>query len=474
MGGRTGAMRAIRFNGTLLGASATFVGAGLALLLFFTVQPPYRSVVESTSFDEHGTFDYSAALGRNVYDDNELRVPQPLFRRLGDQLPFEYRYAVSSALPLEDAHGRYSLTAEVRQSNGWARALPLVTDAEFVGSQFAARGVIDVATVADLIRQLEVETGYKSPTFRVRVLAHVAFEARVAGQPLVRAHDQVLDFALSDIEMRLDREASVVVHNAPGEVRYPVDRPRTITVPLTGFELAHSQLPALSLGLLLVGGGLAAAALFEGWRSARQEEDVPRHYRKRVVAVSEPPVPPGGGGRTAEVADLDALLRLAEDYHLPVLRTTGPPMTYWVLADTSYVHVAGREPGARAPMRAPPRPAATLSEEVTAESAPAAPPIPPSSSPGAEGLPAWAATRSRHAWTSFGQPAEALPEVGSLGVGSTRGVGVDAHADTDTVASPEDAPRFDPPPRVEAPRRSRRYWGELASDAPDWDEREAA
>ncbi len=467
------ARRAMRFNGSLLGASATVVGAGVALLLFFAVQPPYRTVIESTPFDEHGVFDYSTVLGRNVYDGDELRVPQPLFRRLGDRLPFDYRYEVSSSLPLEDARGRYSLTAEVRQSNGWARSLPLVTDAEFVGPQLAARGVVDVATVAELIRQLEVETGYKSPTFRVRVLAHVVFEARIAGQPLVRTHDQLLDFALSDVEMRLDREASAITHSAPGEVRYQVERPRTVTVPLTGLDVTHSQLPVLSLAFLLLGGGLAAAAFIDGWRSAQRDEELPRHYRKRVVEVSEPPVPPGGGGRTAEVADLDALLRLAEDYQLPVLRSTGPPVTYWVLADTSYVHVAGGERATPAPMRAPPaRPAATRSEAVAAPPSDAPLTIAPSTSPEVEGLGASAVVRSRHAWTAFTQPVEAAPEVGSLGVGSVRGGGVDAAPPTTPPL--EAAPQPEPGATTAPPRRSRRYWGELVSDEPEWDERAAA
>lgn len=476
-GGVRGA-RSLRLNGTVLSVAATVAGAGIALLLLFALQPPFRTVTESTAFDEFGAFDYSIALGRNVYDGNELKAPQPLFRRLGDHLPVEYRYEVVAPFPIEEGHGRYSLTTEVRQTNGWARSLPLVANAEFEGPRLVARGTVDVATVAELIRQLEAETGYKSPTFRVRVLAHVDFEGRLLGEPLSRSHDQVLDFALSDVEMRLDREASALNHHEPGEVKYPVEHARTLTVPMTSFELTHAQLPVLALGLLFLGALLAVGAFFEGWRAGRGEDELPRQLRKRVVDVFGPPVPPGGGGRTAEVAELDALLRLAEDYQLPVLRSTGPPVTYWVLADTAYVHV-GSSSGP-APVRAPPRPAASVLTEPIEQARPGVGSASPSTSHDAEGFGASSVPRSTSVWWSLSPSTDATipadPEsAGSLGlVAATRPAppaSTESALEVPAVEHPET--NASPTPEGQA-RRTRRYWGEVMNDDQTWDEREAA
>lgn len=330
----------------LVAFAALLAGVAVVLLVLPALHGRTRTVTESASYAEEGEFGYSAGeLGKNVYDDNQLRAPQPLFRRLGDRLQVTYRYDVQSTAPdlaLEAGHGWYSLRTELRQSNGWVRTFPVAEHQEFTGGGFTAASTLDLSTYADLIRRLEQETGFKSPTFRVRVVVESQFDGLFAGQPVSRPHEQVLDFSLNEVDLRLDREASTLSHHGSGDVTFPVLQPRMLTVPVLGAQVTYARLPRLAAVLLgLAGLGLVVSAAAT-WLASRGDRGaiLPLKYESLVVDVDsiEEPRP----ARTVRLLNVDALFDIAQQYRLPVLRQRGRGgESYWVMADVGYVFVVG-------------------------------------------------------------------------------------------------------------------------------------
>lgn len=455
----------------LLVAASVLAGASLAVLVLARSEGPTRTLTDSAPFSERGSFDYSAILGQDVYDGNNLRPPQPLFRRLGERLPFRYSYgvsAVSPAFPIAGPHGTYSINAELTQSNLWSRVLPLVPPTAFEGDSFDADAVLDVATLGALVKNLEAETGYKSASFRVRLLTHVDFEARMAGVPLVRTHDQVIEFIMSELEVRLDAKPSTVDHHSPGAVTFSRTVPAVLTIPVIRTPIPYTLVTPLAVAAM----GLAAlfVAIVVGCTVLVADGDLtsvlaPR-YERMVTDVA---VLDGGGGggpgqRASRVAvnDLDSLFRLAEQYQLPVLRSRGAEGdSYWLLADTTYVFEtetdapsqrAGPAPPPPAPIRRPPTSPRPLRDL-------------PSNPPGNEGRAAY----PRHSWSALASYADAAGEAGggSLGLALRRGRSA-------IEGGSENVPSTGEAVEDERVRRGRAYWGHFWPQYADDDQEDAA
>lgn len=453
----------------LLVAAAVVAGAALAVVVIARSDGPTRSLTDSAPFSEYGTFDYSAILGQDVYDGNNLRPPQPLFRRLGERLPLRFSYgvtAVSPAFPLSESHGTYTVNAELTQSNLWSRVVPLTPPTAFEGASFDADTVLDVSVLGALVKKLEAETGFKSASFRVRLSAHVDFEARMAGVALVRSHDQVVEFIMSDIEMRLDAKPSTVEHLAPGAVTFERIVPAALTVPLIRTQIPYTvvtplAMAAMGLAALLVAVVVACTILAE--EPAPTSSLAPR-YERLVTDVAGFDDGGGGGGQQAArvaVGDLESFFRLAEQYQLPVLRSRDASGDkYWLLADTTYVFDDGPTTASQRAGPAPPAP--------TSIRRPTTPrPIRdlPSNPPGSEGRAAY----PRHSWSALASYADAAGETGggSLGLALRRGRSA-IDGESEAVQSP-DATLED-----ERVRRGRAYWGHFWPQYADDDREDAA
>lgn len=457
----------------LLVLAALLLGASAALLVVARGQGTTRTVVDALPYEEYGVFDYSAALGSGVYDGDELRAPQPLFRRLGERLPLTYAYSVRSHGPdddIEGGEGSYSLTAEVRQANGWVRTVTLVPRADFEGPAFTTAAVIDVSALAEFIRRLEQDTGYRAPQFSVRVRAHVDFEATLRGERIERVLDQTLAFTLNEFELRLDREGTEIERSERGDVQFTIAVPRTVPVPLLGTPVEVVRLPGFARIGLIAGAivaalvGLASALDVVFGPSRPPGPSIPARYLKRVVDVDPHAQPPPGGW--VRLHDLTALLRLAEQYQLPVLHATrGGQETYWVVSDSVYLFGGppALPPLAAAEGSAPsaPRVPSSLDTGSRASGQDASKPVPAPPPPAAADAVTPALDGPREApiprpartaaWFALGTPdAEAPPDQGTLGLTTRPRAGERALSRPVSNGAP---------PPLEAGTTVRVYWG---------------
>jgi hypothetical protein len=324
------------------------LGLALACAVLYSLQGPERPIVADAGFEEQGHWDYGGPLGAGVYDDDTLTSPQPFFLSLGDVLRVRYKYLASvndRSVHPESPHGRYTLLAQVREPNGWARTFPLTEARSFEGMGFAADAEVDLRRVGDLVLALEAATEYRSPAYRLRLLAQVELEGRVAGQPLVRSFEHPLEFTVTDLDVRLD-DPTMLMSTASGVVNYPSSVPRDFTIPLMGVTMTFAALPVLgawAVGLAVV--LLAVAQLVLRRPPTRSRSTEPARANSRwLVDVGVASIPDGEAQRAVLLTSLDALLRLAETYRTPVLhvRGGGAPSSYWLLADVVYVHRPSR------------------------------------------------------------------------------------------------------------------------------------
>lgn len=441
---------------SVLTAVVMLAATAAALIVLVRVQGTHRDVPSSVVFQERGVFDYSAVLGQNTYDGNELRIPGPFFRRLGETLPVTYRYVVSAPpnVPLEGLHGEYTVYAELRQTNGWSRLLPLAAPTPFEGTSFEAVGVIDVRTLGDLIRKLEAETGFKTNLFYVRVTAQVSIEGRVDGTPFGRSHQQALNFAMSEFELRLDREASKVDEAAPVEITRTVAEMRALSVPLLGLSLTYEQVSGLAT-YVLGGSGLAMMLIALATYldpPATAGLGLPARLERRVTDVGG--VDGGGSsGARVDVSDLESLFSLAEQYQLPVLRTReGARTTYWLLAETTYVFNDRVFDEAVHGVSGPAPPASHWPSIRTVPPSPdTSRPITHPSSPQRRG---GLSASPRHSWTAMAAYSEVEADApGSLGFGVARGrPSIDGATGDQGAAGRGDG---------SGPRVGRSYWGDV-------------
>jgi hypothetical protein len=339
----------ISYTRKLFASAGVLLGLALACTALYSMQGAEREVAAQAPLEELGRWDYGGPLGVGVYDDDHLTSPQPFFRRLGEALPLRYDYAMSvndASVITESTRGTYSLVAQVRGPSGWARTFPLTAQGRFDSARFAAATEVDLRRVADLVSALESATDYRSPLYRLRLIAHVDLEARVAGQPVARSFDHAIDFTVTDVEVRLD-DPTALQRSEQGFVTYESRVPRQFTAPFTGIAVRYAALPVIATWAVGFAALLLALALGVSWRNRdRLPVGGPSPINSKwLIDVGVASIPSAEAAHAVLLTSLSALLRLAEHYQTPVLRVReGPVPTYWLLTDVVYAHrPAGRD-----------------------------------------------------------------------------------------------------------------------------------
>ena len=152
---------------------------GLGSTLSVTIT---ETVTERIPFTERGTFSYGRTVEGGVYDHDRLEAPEPLFRQLIDELPFQYEYQLIPSAPgdeLSNVVGSYRLRAELSQANGWKRTIELQPTMLFGGGQFSTSVTIDLGEVDKQIESIEQSTGIDSKLYTLRVIAEVTAQGRL-------------------------------------------------------------------------------------------------------------------------------------------------------------------------------------------------------------------------------------------------------------------------------------------------------
>ncbi|MBT5775412.1 MAG: hypothetical protein HOH95_13680 [Dehalococcoidia bacterium] len=314
------------FGGQLLGILIALMLIATALPMLGQLRGSTVLTTEAIPVGVLGTFRYGPEATGRLFNSNSDGVTQPIFRALTDDLPIVYEYNVvsESAFEAENVTGAYELVAEVRHGNGWRETIVIRPTTLFAGSSVALNGTLDLTQVDSIIDEFELATGITSDIYELGIIATVAIEGELAGEPFNQRIVHPIGFRLTNLQLQFDERVGQLKLTELGSVTRLAATSRTLTIPILGTELAYTDFPRISITILvLCGFGLAILSLFtyQTWR-AGEPARIRTRYEHMLVEVESDRIP--ATNRVLRVARFADLVRIADRENLPILAATAP------------------------------------------------------------------------------------------------------------------------------------------------------
>ena len=298
-------------------AVATVAFAGLALVAW--TRPLQRVETIDAAYVQQGRFDYSAEVKPSaVYPDGRIDTGEPVFLRLIDRINVRFAYQLSSALPVGVA-GTIRLDATVADGRGWSRTLQLAPPNRFTGQKAAVEGDLDLKRVRALTDRVQELTGAASAAYTVTVEPLVTVEGMLAGRTGSDTFGPTLPFDLEPVRLQVGSGAAGGDGLSPFAPRVEGVGQRTVDNDLAVGGIALNVQPARIVSLAGLSASLALLLLAAGALLARlrgsEPERIAARYGELLLPVAAAPEP----SRITDLADFEALARLAERYDRMVL-----------------------------------------------------------------------------------------------------------------------------------------------------------
>ncbi|HEV3045936.1 MAG TPA: signal peptidase I [Solirubrobacteraceae bacterium] len=372
-------------------------------LLAFTRAPSARQQV-SIPYKQSGTLSYSAAAAPGpAYPDGRVATGEPLFTRVLNavELRFSYRLHSHASKSLSSVG---TLAATITSTNGWHTTLALGPPRRFRGDHAVIAGTLDLGSLQALTDSLEATTKVKG-TYTIAVKPRVSTTGTLAGAPLHATLSPEARFAETEGELELEKPATAAIgqasstsagksatealsSSASGSATGAREEPQSLSLGAVSISVARARTASLVAIALVLGALVALLALLRPLRARlAPERDEPAAIRRRyghmIVPVAQ--VSPLPGVAVIDVADMDALVRIAEHYDRSILQeTTARGEAFWVADESGQFRYAigapppaaeGAAAAARAPVPPPPAPPAPPTDRsVTSTPAPGWPP----------------------------------------------------------------------------------------------------
>jgi hypothetical protein len=363
----------------LLGGGLLALLPFLALALLSFTRSTSAEVPVSVPYSQSSHLSYSAnATPGPAYPGGRAVTGQPLFTHVLDKVAISFDYRLRSAVASSLA-GSVVLEAKVTSSNGWQTSFPIGRSASFNGARASATGTLDLGALVSLMSSIEKTTAVNG-SYTLSLEPKVNVGGRLDEVPLHAAFAPKVLFSLNALEARpLSSSGSVFVQGqTAGNPFDPV-----ASASLTG---KHSQPLRLSFGLFRVAVGtarliaiggialtLSVLAALVAFARPRRRQDEPAQilarYGRLVVEVERvwqlPGVP------VIDVADIDALVRIAEHYERSILHERAEQGdAFWVTDESGQFRYQLQSPAQDAAQPAAgevaPEPPALAGEPVTA------------------------------------------------------------------------------------------------------------
>lgn len=314
------------WGGQLLAILIAVMLIAIALPIVISTQGSTELTSTAVPYGVQGTFRYGPEATGRIFEGESDAPPQPVFRALTSELPIVYEYTIASesAFDPENVTGAYELVAEVRHANGWRQPLVIQPTTLFAGDSVALNGVLDLAAVDTVIAEFEAATGITSDIYELGMVATVAIEGELAGQPFSRRVVHPAGFRLTELQLQFDDRIGDLNLLDGGTVSTLTATSRMLTVPILGTEIAYTDFPRIAVTVLVFCGfGLAALGLIT-YRTFRAGERARIHsrYDHLLVEVASDRIP--ATGRVLRVARFGDLVRVAEREGLPILAAAPP------------------------------------------------------------------------------------------------------------------------------------------------------
>lgn len=283
--------------------------AALLLGTFAFTRPIHRSEADNITYEQQGTFSYSAAAPASVYERGVVQTGEPIFRRLIDSVTVEFVYHLNTDAA-SVVEGTYHVTAEVSHANGWKRRFQLQPATAVSGDSFQTSVTLDLAQVQALVDRFEEQTGLEGQRYTLAIVPEVVMQGTLGEKQFQDSFAPQLTFSFDELQLQLQDDGGALEPATAGML------PRTTSVPNTlsflNVEIAVWTARQIAVaGLLLALIPMAALGVLM-YRTSQQDEAayIRLKYNPLLLDVADNGVPTGE--RVIDVASFDNLAKLAE------------------------------------------------------------------------------------------------------------------------------------------------------------------
>ena len=339
------------WGGQILGVLIAVMLIAIALPIVIGAQGTTELTSSAIAYGMEGNFRYGPEANGRLFEGAPDAPPQPVFRALASELPIVYEFAVASesAFEPESVTGAYELVAEVRHANGWRQPLVIQPTTLFAGGNVALNGTLDLTAIDEVIADFESATGVTSEIYELGLVATVAIEGELAGQPFSRRVIHPMGFRLTTLQLQFDDRIGDLDLLDAGTVNVLTATTRTLTLPVLGTEVSYADFPRIAVTVLIFCGfGLATLGLitYQTFRAGERAR-IHTRYDHLLVEVASDRIP--ATDRILRVARFGDLVRVAEREGLPILAAAPP------LAGRRRPAVEPDAPHPNSPLRRDPR-----------------------------------------------------------------------------------------------------------------------
>ncbi|HLH13315.1 MAG TPA: signal peptidase I, partial [Solirubrobacteraceae bacterium] len=380
--------------------AAMLAAAGLALLallvlalLAFT-RPASAHHGGSVPYKQTGSISYSAVSRPGpTYPGDRAVTGEPLFTRVLNTVDFGFSYTFAASARHEIS-GVAQLSATMTSENGWRSTFPLSSTAHFHGDRVTVSAAVELSSLLAVMHRVQLDTGVNS-SYTLTLTPHVSAHGELDGRPLQAHFTPHVPFSINELEVRpLNGEgrqfatgkelSSQFAPQSSGAVAVQRDEPLFISFAIFCVSVATARALALGGMAAVICMLIAVLSLARRTRDGDEAQTIRARHGHLIVPVARVRQP--AGVPVIDVADIDALARVAEHYERSILHErAGGLDAYWVADESGHFRYlaggVGEQRGESAHERpraaqAPPAPPAAAPTPAVAEPALAAATVP--------------------------------------------------------------------------------------------------
>ena len=297
---------------------AALTGLAIALGILGWMSPVTETFRPVSAPGQSIVFSYSAKVAKSpAYDDTTVRSPDPVFRKLTNDVDL---HAVYQGPP-----GKLGITAELTNGTGWRTTLSLLDAKPFTGDRHDAvvKLDLDALTARSDAAAEAIGVGAGNPV-------GIALTARVTATGLP-PFDARVQLQMNSLQMTV---ANGTPMKSDSTDNAPVPQARTRQIGIFGHPVMTASAArswAILTLIIAIGGAAAIGLLSRRGTPLRDRVQIERRYPQLLVHVEPMNSPPGKP--VVNVDNFPALVKLAERYGQMILTWRRPDADDFIVRD---------------------------------------------------------------------------------------------------------------------------------------------